>query len=342
MEEVRLALMGFGNVGRALAQMIIDQRAAVYSRYGKRLLVTAIATGSHGNLYNPKGIDLKQALQHYAAGGFTEDDDADWTEDSADTLMYCGEYDVLVELSPLNIQTGQPAANRIKQALKMKKSAVSANKGPLAWYYDDLVSMAQARGGRFCFESTVMDGTPIFNLKQHCLPLCEVTEIEGILNSTTNFILRALEEGKTYEQALEEGRAAGFVEADPSMDIDGWDAAAKICVLSNVLMNARIDPGKVLVQGISGITKEQIDAAKARGKRIKLMCRAKKDEFGRVTAAVVPEEIDAGSLYASVSGASSVVSIVTDLMGRLTIVEEDPTILQTAYGVFQDILRTFS
>ena len=86
MEEVRLALMGFGNVGRALAQMIVDKRAAVYSKYGKRLVVTAIATGSHGNLYNPKGIDLKQALQHYEAGGFTEDDDADWTEDSADTL----------------------------------------------------------------------------------------------------------------------------------------------------------------------------------------------------------------------------------------------------------------
>ena len=342
MEEVRLALMGFGNVGRALAQMIIDKRAAVYSRYGRRLLVTAIATGSHGNLYNPKGIDLKQALRHYEAGGFTEDDDADWTEDSADTLVYCGEYDVLVELSPLNIRTGQPAANRIKQALKMKKSAVSANKGPLAWYYSDLAAMAQARGGRFFFESTVMDGTPIFNLRDGCLPLCEVTEIEGILNSTTNFILKALGEGKTWEQALDEGRAAGMVEADPSMDTDGWDAAAKICVLSNVLMDAKIDPRYVQRQGIAGITKEQIDEAKAEGKVLKLMCRAKKDEFGRVTASVAPEEIPADSLYASVDGASSVVGITTDLMGKLTIVENDPTIVQTAYGVFQDILRTFS
>ncbi|MBP5749362.1 MAG: hypothetical protein J6X24_01075 [Firmicutes bacterium] len=342
MEEVRLALMGFGNVGRALAQMIVDKRAAVYSKYGKRLVVTAIATGSHGNLYKPNGIDLKQALQHYEAGGFTEDDDADWTEDSADTLVYCGEYDVLVELSPLNIRTGQPAANRIKQALKMKKSAVSANKGPLAWYYSDLAAMAKARGGKFFFESTVMDGTPIFNLRDGCLKLCEVTEIEGILNSTTNFILKALEAGKTWDQALEEGRALGMVEADPSMDTDGWDAVAKICVLSNVLMDANIHPGLVQRQGIAGITKEQIDAAKARGKVVKLMCRAKKDEFGRVTASVAPEEIGADSLYAAVDGASSVVSITTDLMGRLTIVEEDPTIIQTAYGVFQDILRTFS
>lgn len=340
MEEVRLALMGFGNVGRALAQMIIDKRAAVYSQYGKRLVVTAIATGSHGNLYNPKGIDLKQALVHYDKG-FNEDDDADWTEDSADTLVYCGEYDVLVELSPLNIQTGQPAANRIKQALKMKKSAVSANKGPVAWYYGDLSAMAQARGGRFFFESTVMDGTPIFNLRDNCLKLCDVTQIEGILNSTTNFILKALEAGKSWEQALEEGRAAGMVEADPAMDIDGWDAAAKICVLSNVLMNAGINPAQVSVQGIRGIAKEPIDAAKAKGKTLKLMCRAQKDEFGRVTASVGPEEIPADSLYASVDGASSVVSITTDLMGKLTIVEEDPTIIQTAYGVFQDILRTF-
>ncbi|MBQ1418414.1 MAG: hypothetical protein IIY95_03275, partial [Firmicutes bacterium] len=301
----------------------------------------AIATGSHGNLYNPKGIDLKQALQHYEKG-FNEDDDADWTEDSADTLVYCGEYDVLVELSPLNIRTGQPAANRIKQALKMKKSAVSANKGPVAWYYGDLAAMAQARGGKFFFESTVMDGTPIFNLRDNCLKLCDVTQIEGILNSTTNFILKALEGGKTWEQALEEGRALGMVEADPAMDIDGWDAAAKICVLSNVLMNAGIDPGKVSVQGIRGITKEQLDAANAEGKTIKLMCRAEKDEFGRVTAVVAPEEVPADSLYAGIGGASSVVSLTTDLMGKLTIVENDPTIIQTAYGVFQDILRLFS
>ena len=342
MEEVRLALMGFGNVGRALAQMILDKRAAVYSKYGKRLVVTAIATGSHGNLYNPKGLDLKQALQHYEAGGFTEENDADWTEDSADTILYCGEYDVLVELSPLNIRTGQPAANRIKQALKMKKSAVSANKGPVARYYSDLAAMAQARGGKFFFESTVMDGTPIFNLKDACLRLCEVTEIEGILNSTTNFILKALEDGKTWDRALDEGRAAGMVEADPSMDTDGWDAVAKICVLANVLMDAKIDPRFVSRQGIAGITKEQIGEAKARGKVIKLMCRAKKDEFGRVSASVAPEEIPADSLYASVGGASSAVSITTDLMGKLTLVENDPTIVQTAYGVFQDILRTFS
>ena len=224
----------------------------------------------------------------------------------------------------------------------MKKSAVSANKGPLAWYYSDLAAMAQARGGKFFFESTVMDGTPIFNLRDGCLKLCEVTAIEGILNSTTNFILKALADGKTWEQALDEGRAAGMVEADPSMDTDGWDAAAKICVLSNVLMDAKIDPRFVQRQGIAGITKEQLDDAKARGRVIKLMCRAEKDEFGRVTASVAPEEIPADSLYATVDGASSAVSITTDLMGKLTIVENDPTIVQTAYGVFQDILRTFS
>ncbi|MCR4804286.1 MAG: hypothetical protein K5981_01350, partial [Clostridia bacterium] len=325
----------------ALAQMIVDKRAQVYSKYGKRLLVTAIATGSHGCLYNPKGLDLKAALKHYENGGFTEEGDPDWTDENADTLVYCGEYDVLVELSPLNIRTGQPAANRIKQALKMKKSAVSANKGPLAWYYRDLKAMADARGVKFCFESTVMDGTPIFNLREHCLPLCDVSRIEGILNTTTNFILKRLEDGASWDDAIAEGRAAGFVEADPSMDTDGWDAAAKICVLANALMDAGIDPGMVDRAGIAGITAGMLADAKARGKTIKLLCRAEKDEFGRVTASVKPAEIPLQSLYAQVDGASSVVSLETDLMGRLTIVEEDPTIVQTAYGVFQDILRTF-
>lgn len=341
MKEVRIAMMGFGNVGRALARMIIEKRAEVFKRLDAKILVTAITTGSHGCIYNPKGINLEEALKIYEKeGSFTEDNCADWTDEPADALVYCGIYDVLVELSPLNIQTGQPAANRIKHALHMKKSAVSANKGPVAWYYEDLKAMAAAKGGKFLFESTVMDGTPIFNLKKNCLNLCTVKSVEGILNSTTNFILKYLEEGRTFEEALEEGRRLGFVEADPSMDIGGWDAAAKICVLANVLMDAGITPDKVVKTGIKNITADTLEKALEKGKTIKLLCRAERDEFGSVRAFVKPEEVPLGSLYASVDGASSAVAIETDLMGTLTLVEHDPTIVQTAYGVFQDILYT--
>ncbi|MCQ2560422.1 MAG: hypothetical protein MJ186_00075 [Clostridia bacterium] len=341
MKDVRLAFMGFGNVGQALAKMIIENRAEIFKKYDARIMVTAIATGSHGCLYNPKGINLEEALKCYAAGGFTEDNNADWTDEPADALVYCGEYDVLVELSPLNIQTGQPAANRIKHALHMKKSAVSANKGPIAWYYEDLKAMASAKGGKFLFESTVMDGTPIFNLRDRCLNFCTVKSVEGILNSTTNFVLKYLEEGKTFEEAIAEGQRQGFVEADPSMDIGGWDAAAKICVLANVLMGANITPDRVEKKGIKGITAEDVAKAREKGCCIKLMCRAETDEFGQTRAWVKPVEVPLTSQYASVSGASSIVQIETDLMGTIAVTEKDPTIVQTAYGVFQDILYTF-
>lgn len=338
MEDMRIALIGFGNVARALARMITQNRAAVYGSFGRRILVTAIATGSHGCLYNPKGIDLERALASYEGGGFTEDD-ADFTEDGADTLVYCGDYDVLAELSPLNIATGQPAANRIRHALGTKRHAISANKGPIAWYYSELRDLASSKGVKLLFESAVMDGTPIFSLKDECLKLCRVTEIEGVLNSTTNFVLGELAAGKSFAEALKEGRAKGFVEADPSMDIDGWDAAAKICVLANVLMDAGITPAEVRREGIRGITKEDIDAALSKGCAIKLMCGASRGSLGRVEAFASPRLVPLDSLYARVDGASSAISLTTDFMGKLTLFEHDPTIIQTAFGVFHDILR---
>ncbi len=338
MEDFKIILMGFGNVGQALAKMLLEKREEVQSNFGRNILVTGVATGSHGCLYNPNGVDLKKALESIGEGGFNEAN-PDFAEDGGDAILFYGDYDALVELSPLNIHSAQPATERIAKAMRMGRHAISANKGPEALYFKELEKLAGERGVKFLYESTVMDGTPIFNLNEHCLKLCKVIEIEGILNTTTNFILEKLERGASYEEALEEGQRLGFVEADPSMDTDGWDATAKICVLANVLMDARLSPERVERRGIAGIDKAALDDARSRGKCVKLVCRAHRDESGAVRARVMPEEIDEMSVYANVSGASSVISITTDLMGKLTIIEHDPTIVQTAYGVFHDILQ---
>ncbi|HCU08570.1 MAG TPA: hypothetical protein DF480_06380 [Clostridiales bacterium] len=338
MNDFKVAMLGFGNVGRALASILLEKDADVRKRYGRGILVTAITTNSRGTLYDPTGLDLKRALNEIEEHGrFLEDHPALSNWDSL-TVAREVDFDAILEMTTLNIKTGLPAADHIRSALERGRHAVTANKGPIAWNYRELRDLAKSKGAQFYFESTVMDGTPLFNMADQTLRFCEITEVSGILNSTTNFILMKLEEGLSYDEALAEGRKLGIVEADPSMDVDGHDPTAKIIAMANVLMDAELTPDQVDRKGIAGIDRERILAAKSRGNTIKLLCKATK-ENGHVTASVLPTEIPVGHVYATVDGASSVYSILTDYMGKLTMIEHDGTPLQTGYGVFGDILR---
>jgi len=254
----------------------------------------------------------------------------------ADTV----DYDVLIELTPLVIFSGQPAIDHIKAAFKRRRHAITANKGPIAWAFEDLRRLAAEQGVRFYYETTVMDCTPVFNLVDETLRLCRVTEVKGILNSTTNFILEELAKGKDYDAVILEGKERGFVEADPSMDVEGWDAAAKTTALLNVLMGAGMTPDQIDRKGIEDITVEQIRDAEARGKVIKLLCRGT-IENGKVIGRVAPEEIDKNELSATITGTSSVVSITTDLMelSRLWNTIGDRA---DGNGVFGDLIRVIT
>lgn len=338
MKDFKVAMLGFGNVGRALASILLETDAKVRSRYGRGISVTSIVTNSRGTLYDPNGIDLGKALKEIGEDGRFSPENPALSSMDAMAVVREAQYDAVLEMTPLNIKTGLPAADHIRIAFARGKHAVSANKGPLAWYYKELKELARSKGVCFYFESTVMDGTPLFNLAEQTLRFCRITEVSGILNSTTNFILQKLEDGLSYEEALAEGRKLGIVEADPSMDLEGHDPAAKIVAMANVLMDADLTPDLVDRKGIAGIGREEILAAKKRGCTIKLLCRAAR-ENGKVTASVLPAEIPLGDVYAAVDGASSVYSILTDYMGRLSIIEHDGMPLQTGYGVFGDILR---
>ena len=171
------------------------------------------------------------------------------------------------------------------------------------------------------------------------MKFCRITEVSGILNSTTNYILEEMARGKPYDEIIAAGKKLGFIEADPTMDIEGYDAAAKVTALLNVLMKADITPEDVDRTGISDITEEDIKAAAERGKVIKLLCRGRLVEDGRVEASVKPVEVDRSDMLASIDSTTSVVSITTDLMGKLSVIEHAPEIEQTAYGIFGDVIR---
>ena len=333
MKTLRLALLGFGNAGQAFARLLSEKRPTIFERYGTEISVTAIVTGRHGSWVDPQGIDLAAALSQVSQGRFIAD-----SGHTAMEVVASGDYDVLVEMTPLNIRTGQPAIDHIRGALARGKHVITANKGPVAWAYDELKTLATANDCRFYCETTVMDGTPVFNLCDLTLRMAEVTEVSGILNSTTNFILEELAAGKDYDGIIARGRQLGFIEADAATDIEGYDAAAKITALLNVLMHAAMTPDKVDRTGIEHITVADIEAAADRGNVIKLLCRGWRED-GQVHASVKPVEVPKGDLLATIDSTSSVVSITTDLMGKLSVVEHAPLIEQTAYGVFSDLLR---
>ena len=335
MKTIRLALLGFGNAGQAFARLLMEKQEELTSTLDTRVLVSAIATHRKGTLLaeGPEGLNLAELLQELEQTGR-------FSRDEGKTALQVAEeadYDILVELTPLDIFSGEPAISHIKAGLNRGKHVITANKGPVAWAYRELKDLAARKGVDFLCETTVMDGTPVFNLVRETLPFCRVTEISGILNTTTNFILEEMEAGQSFEEALEEGRRRGFVEADPSADLEGWDAAAKVTALMNVLMDAGITPLQIDRKGIGGITAEMLKEAAARGKSIKLLCRGWMED-GIPYGKVGPEEVDRKSLMAVIDGTSSVVSIQTDLMGKLSVLEHNPEIEQTAFGIFTDLI----
>ncbi|MCF7936603.1 MAG: homoserine dehydrogenase [Synergistales bacterium] len=330
-------IIGFGNVGKTMARILTDERERFPGLAGLDLTPAAIVTKNHGAVANPDGIALAEAYHSYLdADGFTEHPDAARMTalEAAQTL----EYDVLVELSTLSIDgRGEPALSHIRTALQRGKHAVSANKGPVAFAWSELDRIAREQRRRFLFETVVMDGAPIFNLARGCLKGCTVTEVDGIFNSTTNVILTSMEKGISFDEAVRQAQQVGIAEADPSNDIDGWDAAAKTAALANVLMDAGITPFDVEREGIAGITLEDVSAARRAGHHLKLICRARRDGE-HVRAGVGVERIPQDHHFAAITGSGNILRYHTDLMAPIHVIQETPDLYDTAYGVLDDLL----
>jgi homoserine dehydrogenase len=214
---------------------------------------------------------------------------------------------------------------------------VTANKGPIAHAYADLADEAKRAGVEFRFESTVMDGAPVFNMVRNTLPGCTIRGFTGVLNSTTNVAIETMREGRTLQEGIEEAQRIGIAEADASYDIDGWDAAAKTAALANVLMDARVTPLDVDRRGIGRLTPEKMLSLKKQSKTIRLVSRARSTAAG-VKLRVRAEVLADSDVLASARRTSSLLLLDTDLMGTVGMFEVDPGVEQTAYGVFSDLV----
>jgi len=338
---VRALLLGFGNVGRGVADILA--RRHEYPGLGALDVdVVGIVTGGHGAVVRRRGLDLARVLADWRReGGFppSHPDHADLDALEAIRAVPC---DVVVEMTPLRRRTqGEPAITHVREALRRGRDVVTANKGPLAWAFPDLANEAVRRGRRLLYETTVMDGVPVFNLARHGLRGATVARIEGILNSTTNAILCALERGETFAEALARAQREGYAEADASDDLEGWDAAVKLAALARVLMDAALAPERIAREGIVGIDPSRIADARARGARLKLVCEAWRQGKG-VRGRVALREVRLDDPFALVDETSSILRLITDLAGSVVVTEERPDIHVTAYGVISDLLTLSS
>jgi homoserine dehydrogenase len=338
MTDLSLALVGFGNVGRAFARLLMRKREQLAAQFGLSVRVTGITTGRHGRAINPRGIDLMQALALVESG---EPLDGLSTEpapqDVFDFIRACP-ADALFENTPVNHQTGRPASDYLRAALEQGMYAITANKGPVVHAYQELSELAMRKGRRFLFESAVMDGAPIFSMFRGPLPAADLIGFRGILNSCTNLLLGLMEQGEPFDSAVRYAQSIGIAETDPSADIDGWDASIKVAALSTVLMGVPLKPQEIEREGIRGISAKMIEEAKSGGERWKLVCSARREGQG-ITARVAPERVSAASPLYSIEGTSSYVQFELDVLPGLGIVESNPGPETTAYGLLADLIN---
>lgn len=338
MPHYKLALLGFGNVGQALAILLQDKRAELKARYDLTFSFTGIATGRHGTALNPNGLNIENALALVKDGSSLEGLSTQALPSSGVEFLKQCDADVLFENTPVNYETGQPAVDHLAQALEQGMHAITANKGPVVHAYQQLKQLAEKKQRKFFFEATVMDGAPIFSLFRSSLPGANLRSFEGILNSTTNLILGRMESGEVFDRAVTYAQEIGIAESDPSGDIDGWDAAVKVAALVTVLMGIPLKPAEIERTGIRGIGTQDIQRAKDMGQRWKLVCSAALEQ-GQVSASVAPQMVPPSSPLYQVEGTSSIVQFETDVLGSLSVIESDPGPHTTAYGLLADFLN---
>ena len=342
MIHYKLAFIGFGNVARALAYLLIRKEELLRSKYGITFSATGIATGSHGFAVNPDGLDLLKCVEAVEAGGSL---DAFSTKPVANSIEVIknSQADFMFENSPVGYETGQPAIDHVRTALELGMHVSTANKGTVVHGFRELTALAESKGRKFYFESTVLGGSPLFSVFRETMPGADLVSFQGILNSTTNIILSRMERGESFDEAVKYCQSIGIAETDPSGDVDGWDAAIKVAALVTVLMDTPFTPQMVERKGIREIKPGMIAQAKAEGKRWKLVCSAEK-VGDTIKASAKPELVSMSSPLYSMNDSTSGVAFRTDVLGDYSIVEserEDMVAgpIPTAYGLFADFVN---
>lgn len=338
MQTYRLALIGFGNVGQGLATILRDQGQDLLRQHDVEFRIVAVNTVRRGQIYHPEGFDPGQLLDVYTETGRIDNVPSHYPGWSVEKVLSESNADVVVEMTSSDLFTGEPATGYIRRAIEQDRHVVTTNKGPVALHYPELSTMAAGRGVGFGVEGTVMGGTPALRIGRELLASAGITRLQGILNGTTNYILTRMAEGESYPSALDEAQRKGYAEANPSADVDGYDAAIKLVILANLLLGIPLKLSNVEREGIRELTSRDVNRAQQAGEVWKLVAWIERTPE-MVKACVQPVRLPMAHPLASVSGAMNALTFVTNLLGDVTILGPGAGRVETGYAVLSDLLE---
>jgi len=332
-----LALIGFGNVNRTLADIIHRDGAALEKELGFSLTITAITDLRYGSVVNPRGVDLDRALACGEGDTFANLDGGQETCNNQDVI--CSDIaDIIVEATFTNPDDGEPGLSHVRWGLESGKSVCTTNKGPAAFAAHELAELANKNAVRFECEGAVMSGTPVIRLAHGPLKGVGIQGFSGILNGTSNYVLTRMESGLTQQEAIVEAQELGYAEADPTADIGGSDVRLKVTLLANELWGTQLRAQDVPTHGITAITEEEIKEAEANGTHWKLIGQAHRGDQGQVIASVGPQRLETRHPLSGISGATNAVMFDTLYLGPVTISGPGAGREETAYALISDIV----
>ncbi len=338
MKRVRVALVGVGNVGRAFLQLMVEKGPLLAERHGLELVLNGAADSS-GGVVHPGGMDPQALLAHKQSGKGVASFPGAHPVESAVEVVERAEADLLLEASPVNLKTGEPGLTCVRTAIVNGMGVVLANKAPLVLAFRELTGAAEVARSGFAYSATVCGALPVVNIGQRDLVGCDIRGLRGIFNSTSNSILEAMSLGGTYGKALKQAQIDGIAEADPSLDVEGWDTANKLVIIANSILGVPATLADVQpVEGITHITPEQIVEAAAKGKVVKLVATAAKEGDG-FRFSVEPKWLPKDDFLAQVSGWEMGIVFDTDIMGLQQFKVDERGPVPTAAAMLRDVIN---
>lgn len=330
-----IGIIGFGTVGRGISEILLQRTKYLKEIHNIEYSIVAVADRRCGTVYNPDGLDIPQLIKQAEAGETFNKD-----KSQLDTIDLISESNVSVwmELTNTNLVDAFPAINYIKQALSSGKHVITCNKGPASLFYKELQELAFQKNVKFQIEGTVMAGTPVINLLAGPLAGCKISKVTGIFNGTTNYILSEMETGKDYHEVLKSAQSLGYAEADPTGDVEGFDAMAKVNILSNIIFGKNLVNGDIDRKGITSITKEEIQKARSENKRWKLIGKLELKN-GKYEASVKPEKIDLSNPLANVNGNLNAITFTTDLLGDVSVIGPGAGKQETGFALLNELIQ---
>jgi len=330
---LRIILIGYGIVGQSFTKLLLSKLVDLYNLYGMKPRIVA-CVDNKGSAIDTSGLDIQRLLEIKKNKG-TVGEYYRNKSSQLDPLQIIENIDaeIVIELTPTNLKDGEPGLSHIMSAMKYSKNVITVNKGPLSVAFPSLIELADYNGIMFKFSGTVGGGTPILEFAKRCLKGDRIVSFKGILNGTTNFILSKMEEGLTFQEALKDAQVKGYAETIPSLDIDGFDAAAKLVIMANWLMGMKVALEDVNRIGITQVKTQEVSKALEKGNAIKLIASCENKKL-----VVKPMEVSKLDPIC-VNGTLNSVTFSLEYAGNQTIIGRGAGGIETASAVLRDMIE---